>query len=94
MTLSCHPIEVGGVAIRCFFVQLGGYMKGRSRSGGDEVFKGSCYEPCTRKNVLSGRNLCSWGAGLTSWSWRICVLNPQDSTPPSLDHLSGSALDH
>lgn len=37
------------MAIRCFFVQLGGYMKSRSRSGGDEVFKGSCYEPCTRK---------------------------------------------
>lgn len=33
MTLSCNPTEPGGVATRCFFVQLAGSRKDRGRSG-------------------------------------------------------------
>lgn len=77
------------------------WMEGSTRSRGDAASEGSC---CWHvEDVLSGfvQGIGFPGrreAGLTFRSQRIYVLRPDDSTSsclcPSVDHLSGFALDH
>lgn len=95
--LSHNPTELGVVATRCFFVQLGGGWRAgaglparQAEASPPRQLPSAAQSPLglffqdlrTELVSLAGR------AGLTSWSWGIWVGSPRDSPPTPLPSLA------